>query len=107
MSISGSLNYKEVIQLALRAEKLTRERRSQGNFKKKGFGFTPGQLSKKSQSSDSTKNSSDSGTDSVSSPQFIRTPQPSKLGTSSQGSVSRGRVMSERCPHCRQFHTGT
>ena len=32
MSVSGSQNYKEVIQLALRAEKLTGERRSRGNF---------------------------------------------------------------------------
>ena len=32
MSVSGSQNYKEVVQFALRAEKLTRERRSRGNF---------------------------------------------------------------------------
>ena len=49
MSISGSQNYKEVVQLALRAEKLIRERKSRGNFqKRKGFGFIPGQSSKKS-----------------------------------------------------------
>ena len=108
MSVFGSQNYKEVVQLALRAEKLIGERRSRGNFqKRKRFEFILGQSSKKSQSSDSSKHSSGSGTDSVSSPQFIRTSQPSKLGTSPQGSVSRGRAMSERCPHCRQFHTRT
>ena len=49
MSVFGSQNYKEVVQLALRAEKLTGERRSRGNFqKRKGFGFIPGQSSKKS-----------------------------------------------------------
>ena len=48
MSVSGSQNYKEVVQLALRAEKLTGERRSRGIFRKKGFEFTPGQSSKKS-----------------------------------------------------------
>ena len=31
-SVSGSQNYKEVVQLALRAEKLTSERMSQGKF---------------------------------------------------------------------------
>ena len=69
MSVSGSQNYKEVVHLALRAEKLTGERRSRGNFqKRKGFGFIPRQSSKKSRSSDSSENSSGSGTDSVSSP---------------------------------------
>ena len=59
MSVSGSQNYKEVVQLALRAEKLTGERKSRGNFqKRKGFGFIPGQSSKKSRSSDSSENSS-------------------------------------------------
>ena len=32
MSVSGSESYKEVVQLALTAEKLTGERRSRGNF---------------------------------------------------------------------------
>ena len=41
MSISCSQSYKEVVQLALRVEKLTRERRSQGIFqKRKGLDFT-------------------------------------------------------------------
>ena len=107
MSVSDSQNYKEVVQLALRTEKLTRERRSRGNFqKRKGFEFTLGQSSKKSRSPDSSENSSGSGTDSVSSPQFTRTPQPSKLGTSLQGSASKGRATSDKCPRCRQFHTG-
>ena len=69
MSVFGSQNYKEVVQLALRAEKFTGKRGFQGNFqKRKGFGFTLGQLSKKSRSSDFSKNSSSSGIDSVSSP---------------------------------------
>ena len=37
MSVSGSQNYKEVVQLALKAEKLTGERRSRGNFQKKKY----------------------------------------------------------------------
>ena len=72
MSVLGSQSYKEVVQLALRAEKHTRERRSRVVFKKqKGFGFTFGQSSKKSCSSDFSKNSSSSGTNFVSSPQSI------------------------------------
>ena len=72
MSVLGNQSYKEVVQLAFRAEKLIGERRSRGSFqKRKGFGFTSGQSSKKSQSSDSSENSSGSGTDSVSLPQSI------------------------------------
>ena len=40
MSIFGNQNYKEVVQLALRVEKLANERVTKGKFqKKKGFGF--------------------------------------------------------------------
>ena len=35
MSVSGNQSYKEVVQLALRAEKLTGERKSRGNFQKR------------------------------------------------------------------------
>ena len=39
MSVSGSQNYKEVVQLALRAEKLANEQGAKGKFqKRKGFG---------------------------------------------------------------------
>ena len=42
MSITKSQTYKEVVQLALRAEKLIGERISQSNFqKRKGFDFFP------------------------------------------------------------------
>ena len=37
MSITGTQSYKEVVQLALRAEKLTCERISRSNFQKKGL----------------------------------------------------------------------
>ena len=54
MSVSGSQSYKEVVQLALRAEKLISKRMSQGKFnKRKGFGFVSSQSSKKSRSFDS------------------------------------------------------
>ena len=57
MSVSGSQNYKEMVQLALRAEKLANERWAKGNFqKRKGFGFTSGQFSKKSRSSEFSGN---------------------------------------------------
>ena len=40
MSISGSQSYKEVVQLALRAKKITGERMSRGSFqKRKDFDF--------------------------------------------------------------------
>ena len=72
MSISGSQSYKEVVQLALRVEKLTRERRSQGSFqKRKGLGFTSEQSSKKSRSSDSFENSFGPKIDFVSFPHSI------------------------------------
>ena len=101
MPISSSQSYKEMVQLALRTEKLTRERRSRGSFKKrKAVGFIFGQSSKKSRSSDSSKNFFKLGTDSVNSPQSIQSPQPSKLGTSPQGSTFRGGTMTKRCPHC-------
>ena len=107
MSVSSSQNYKEVVQLALRAEKLANERGNKGKFqKKKGFVFMFGQSSKKSKSSESSGNSSGSGAKSVSSPQAFRSPQPSRLGTSSSGTASRGRTTLERCPRCRQIHSG-
>ena len=75
MSVSGSQSYKEMVQLALRAEKLANEKGAKGKFqKRKGFGFTSGQSSKKSRSSESLRNSSGSGADSVSSPQTFRSP---------------------------------
>ena len=101
MSVLGNQSYKEVVQLAFRAEKLIGERRSRGSFqKRKGFGFTSGQSSKKSRSSDSFENSFGSRTDCVGSPRFIQSPQPSKLGMSPQGFTFRGRPMTERCPRC-------
>ena len=40
MFVSSSQNYKEVVQLALKAEKLANERVAKGKFqKRKGFGF--------------------------------------------------------------------
>ena len=72
MSVFSSQNYKEVVQLALRAEKLANERMAKGKFqKRKGFGFIFRQSSKKSRSSESSGNSSRSGTESVSSPQTL------------------------------------
>ena len=69
MSVLDGQNYKEIVQLALRAEKLTGERMSRGKFqKRKGFGFVSGQSSKKSRSFESFGNSSGFETDSVSSP---------------------------------------
>ena len=83
MSVSGSQSYKEVVELALKAKKLTSEKMSRGKFqKRKGFGFAFGQSLKKSQSSKSFRNSSRFGNDSVSFPQSIQSSQPSRLGTS-------------------------
>ena len=68
MSVLGSQSYKEVVQLTLRADKLSSGRLSWEKFqKRKGSGFVSGQSSKKSQSSESFGNSSRSGTDSISS----------------------------------------
>ena len=73
MYVFGNQSYKKVVQLALRAEKLTSERLTKGKFqKRKSFGFMSGQSSKKSKSSESLKNSSESGADLVSSPQTFR-----------------------------------
>ena len=73
MSVSNSQNYKEVVQLALKAKKLANERVTKGKFqKRKGFGFMSGQSSKKSRSFESSGNSSRSGAESVSSPQVFR-----------------------------------
>ena len=61
MSITGNQSYKEVMQLALRVEKLTSERLAKGKFqKRKSFGFMSRQPSKKSRSSEFSKNSSGS-----------------------------------------------
>ena len=69
MSIFGSQNYKEVVQLSLRAKKLANERMAKGKFqKRKGFEFMSRQSSKKSKSSKSLGNSSGSSTKSLSSP---------------------------------------
>ena len=55
MSVFGGQSYKEIVQLALRAEKLTSESMSRENFqKRKGFGFVPRQSSKKSRSFESS-----------------------------------------------------
>ena len=68
--ITGTQSYKVVVQLALRAQKLTNERMSQSNFqKRKGFNFISSQLSKKSRSYNSSGNSSGFRFGSVSSPQ--------------------------------------
>ena len=97
-----------MVQLALRVEKLTGEKRSRGSFqKRKGLDFTSKQSSKKSRSSDSFGNSFRSGTNSVSSLQSIPSSQPSKLRTSPQGFDFRGRTMTKRSPRCQQYHTGT
>ena len=107
MSVSGNQSYKKIVQLALRAEKLTSERLNRGKFqKRKSFGFLSGQSSKKSKSSKSSKHSSGSSAKSVSSPQNFRSPRPSRLGTSPSSSTFKGRPMSKRCPRCHQFHSG-
>ena len=82
MSVSSSQSYKEMVQLALRAKKLANERGAKGKFqKRKGFGFTSGQSSKKSKSFESSRNLSGLGAESISSLQTFRSPQPSRLGT--------------------------
>ena len=92
MSITETQNYKEVVQLALKAKKLTGERMSRSNFqKRKGFNFISGQSSKKSKNLDFFGNSSSSSFGSISSPKFFQTPQPSKLGTSPPSFAFRGR----------------
>ena len=107
MYVSSNQSYKEIVQLALREEKLTNERLNRGKFQKmKSFGFLSRQSSKKSKSSKSSEHSSGSDVESVSSPQAFRAPQPSRLGTSPPSSIFRGGSMSERCPRCHQFHIG-
>ena len=70
MYVSSYQNYKEIVQLALRAEKLTSERLARGKFqKRKSFEFMSSQPSKKNQSFESFGNSSGSGADFVSFPQ--------------------------------------
>ena len=91
MSVFESQNYKEVVQLALRAKKLANEKVAKGKFqKRKGFGFMFGQSSNKSISSKSSGNSSGSSAESVSSPQAFRSPQPFRLGTSPPSTASQG-----------------
>ena len=69
MSVLGSQNYKKMVQLALKGEKLANERGAKGKFqKRKGFGFMSRQSSKKSRSFESSKNSFGLGAESVSSP---------------------------------------
>ena len=69
MSVFVNQNYKEVVQLALKAKKLTNERVAKGKFhKRKGFGFMSGQSSKKSRNFEFLGNSSGLGTKSISSP---------------------------------------
>ena len=69
MFVFSNQNYKKVVQLALRVEKLANERVAKGKFqKRKGFGFMSGQSSKKSRSSESSGNSFGLGAESVSSP---------------------------------------
>ena len=69
MFVFVNQNYKEIVQLALRIEKLTNERVAKGKFhKRNSFGFMSGQSSKKSRSFESSSNSSGSGAESVSSP---------------------------------------
>ena len=98
MSVSGSQNYKEMMQLALRAKKLANERGAKGKFqKRKGFGFMSGQSSKKSRSFESSGNSSGSGAESVSSPQTFRSPQPSRLGATPPSTAFGGQATSKRC----------
>ena len=91
MSVFGNQNYKQIVQLALRAEKLTNERVAKRKFqKRKGFGFMFGQSLKKNRSFESSSNSSGSGVESVSSSQTFRSPQPSRLGMSPPSIASRG-----------------
>ena len=72
MSVFVNQNYKEVVQLALKAKKLTNERVAKGKFQKReSFGFMSGQSLKKSRSSESLGNLSGSGTESISSPQIF------------------------------------
>ena len=95
-----------MVQLALRVEKLTSERMSQGRFeKRKGLGFMSGQSSKKSRSSNSFGNSFRFGTGSVSSPQTTRSPQLSRLGTSPSSFTFRRGSIPERCPYCQWYHS--
>ena len=106
MSVSGDQSYKEVVQLVLGVEKLTGERMSQRKFQKRRdldlcWDSYPKRVV--------VLNLSviyESQTDSASSPQTFRSPQPSKLGTSPPSSTFRGRMMSERCPRYNQFHSG-
>ena len=102
ISITRSQSYKEVFQLALKAKKLTSERMSRNNFqKRKGFGFVPGQSSKKSRSFDFSRNSSGSRSGSISSAQSFWSLQLLKLGTSLSSSTFSGKTMTKRCQNCR------
>ena len=70
--VSDNQDYKQVVPLTLRAEKLTNEQVAKGKLQKmKGFGFMSGQSSKKSRSSESLDNSSRLGIESISSPQTV------------------------------------
>ena len=101
MYVSDNQSYKEVVQLTLKAKKLTSERLAKGKFqKRKSFGFMFGQSSKKSRSSESSENSFGSGAESVSSPQTFRSPRQSRLGISPPSSAFRGRPISKRWHRC-------
>ena len=94
MSMSGNQSYKEVVQLALRAEKLANKRLNRGKFqKRKSFGFLSGKSLKKSKTFESSEHSSGSSTESVSSPQAFKSPRPSRLGTSSSSSTFDDRLL--------------
>ena len=69
MYVSDNQSYKEVVQLTLKAKKLTSERLAKGKFqKRKSFGFLSRQSSKKSKSSESSENSPGLGAELISSP---------------------------------------
>ena len=54
MSVSGNQSYKKIVQLALKAEKLTSERLNRGKFQKKRvLGFYPGNLRKRAKAQNS------------------------------------------------------
>ena len=100
MSITETQSYKEVVQLALRVEKLTSETISCNSFQKmKWFSFILGQSTKKIRSLDSFGSSFNS----INSPKSFQTPHPSKLGTSPLSFTFKGRQTfgAERCTNCR------
>ena len=69
MSVFGNQSYKEIVQLDLRAKKLTSEVLARESFKRESFGFMSAQPSKKNRSSESSSNSFGSRANSVNSAQ--------------------------------------